>query len=77
MSIFKRKPKSEKGELTIDDDGEAAIFIRMPRWMLDDMRARAKRRGTTVTEMLRTAVSQDRLIDQMVNGAPEEDDQHE
>jgi hypothetical protein len=45
--------------------------------MLDDMRARAKRRGTTVTEMLRTAVSQDRLIDQMVNGAPEEDDQHE
>jgi len=38
------------------------VTITMPEWMLEDLRRRAKVRGITVTELMRRAVSRDRML---------------
>jgi Ribbon-helix-helix protein, copG family len=38
------------------------VTISMPDWMLDDLRKRARQRGITVTELMRRAVSLERML---------------
>ena len=38
------------------------VTISMPDWMLEDLRDRARRRGVTVTELIRRAVSLERML---------------
>lgn len=38
------------------------VTISMPAWMLDDLRKRARQRGITVTELMRRAVSLERML---------------
>jgi Ribbon-helix-helix protein, copG family len=38
------------------------VTISMPEWMLDDLRKRARQRGITVTELMRRAVSLERML---------------
>lgn len=38
------------------------VTIKMPTWMHDELRQRARRRGISVTELMRRAVALDRLI---------------
>lgn len=38
------------------------VTISMPEWMLDDLRKRARHRGITVTELMRRAVSLERML---------------
>jgi hypothetical protein len=42
---------------------DARITITLPTWMLEDMRARARRQNTTVTEWIRQAVSAKRYAE--------------
>lgn len=44
-------------ELAIDADDLASIAIRLPRWMLEDLRKDAEGQGTTVSEHIRRCVS--------------------
>jgi hypothetical protein len=38
------------------------VTISMPRWMHDDLRRRARRRGISVTELMRRAVALDAVV---------------
>src|SRR5688572_8257650 len=38
------------------------VTISMPRWMHDDLRKRARRRGISVTELMRRAVALDAVV---------------
>ena len=38
------------------------VTIWMPKWMLDELRAKAQQRGVTVTEHIRRAVSLERVL---------------
>jgi hypothetical protein len=38
------------------------VTITMPDWMFEDMKGRARRRGITVTELMRRAVSLERML---------------
>jgi hypothetical protein len=38
------------------------ITISMPKWMLADLRQRARQRGVTVTELIRRAVSLEKML---------------
>lgn len=38
------------------------VTISMPDWMLEELRHRARRRGVTVTELIRRAVSLERML---------------
>jgi Ribbon-helix-helix protein, copG family len=38
------------------------VTISMPDWMLEDLRKRARQRGITVTELMRRAVSLERML---------------
>jgi hypothetical protein len=54
------------GERQHDNDEAAVEFtkvtISMPRWMHEDLRRRARRRGISVTELMRRAVALDAVI---------------
>lgn len=43
------------------------VSIAMPDWMFADLAARAHARGVSVTELIRRAVSLDRLLDEEGN----------
>jgi Ribbon-helix-helix protein, copG family len=48
-----------------DQDGDVEftkVTISMPRWMHDDLRRRARRRGISVTELMRRAVALDAVV---------------
>lgn len=45
-----------------DDDNCKTLIIRMPEWLLDDLRQRAEQRGVTVTELIRQDVALARLL---------------
>ena len=50
-----------------DEDGDAdveftKVTISMPRWMHEDLRRRARRRGISVTELMRRAVALDAVV---------------
>lgn len=38
------------------------VTISMPKWMLDDLRRRARQRGITVTELIRRGVSLEKML---------------
>jgi hypothetical protein len=38
------------------------LTISMPKWMLDELRRRARQRGVTVTELIRRAVSLEKML---------------
>lgn len=46
-----------------DDDTEfTKITIAMPKWMHNELRQRARRRGISVTELMRRAVALDAVV---------------
>jgi Ribbon-helix-helix protein, copG family len=46
-----------------DEDVEfTKVTISMPRWMHEDLRRRARRRGISVTELMRRAVALDAVV---------------
>lgn len=51
-------PRGESDET----DEMRKVTITMPKWMHDDLRQRARRRGITVTELMRRSVALDRVL---------------
>lgn len=59
-------PASAAGQ-QVDEDEDldlelTKVTISMPRWMLDDLRRRARQRGITVTELIRRGVSLEKML---------------
>jgi hypothetical protein len=61
-----RRRETAMGERRQDDQDADVEFtkvtISMPRWMHDDLRRRARRRGISVTELMRRAVALDAVV---------------
>lgn len=58
---------AERDSSAPEDDDETdtpmrKVTIAMPEWMHDDLRRRAKKRGITVTELMRQAVVLDQIL---------------
>jgi hypothetical protein len=57
-------PTTEQARAAIEEEPPELrkVTISMPAWMLDDLRKRARQRGITVTELMRRAVSLERML---------------
>jgi Ribbon-helix-helix protein, copG family len=57
-------PTTEQARAAIEEEVPELrkVTISMPAWMLDDLRKRARQRGITVTELMRRAVSLERML---------------
>jgi Ribbon-helix-helix protein, copG family len=57
-------PTTEEARAAIDEELPELrkVTISMPVWMLEDLRKRARQRGITVTELMRRAVSLERML---------------
>jgi hypothetical protein len=57
-------PTTEQARAAIEEELPELrkVTISMPDWMLDDLRKRARQRGITVTELMRRAVSLERML---------------
>jgi hypothetical protein len=57
-------PTTEEARAAIDEELPELrkVTISMPAWMLEDLRKRARQRGITVTELMRRAVSLERML---------------
>jgi hypothetical protein len=57
-------PTTEQARAAIEEELPELrkVTISMPAWMLDDLRKRARQRGITVTELMRRAVSLERML---------------
>lgn len=47
---------------TNDPDDVRTVTLKMPEWMLSELTAKADERGITVTELIRRAVSLERML---------------
>lgn len=58
-------PRAKSAKPTVEEDEQVElkkITISMPDWMLDELRWRARQRGITVTELIRRAVSLEKML---------------
>jgi hypothetical protein len=44
------------------EEGLRRVNLNLPNWMVADLQSRAKREGTTITELIRRAVSLERTL---------------
>lgn len=58
--------RAAAAEQQVDGDEDqfelTKLTISMPKWMLAELRDRARKRGVTVTELIRRAVSLEKLL---------------